>query len=194
MSKPNSNPRTRKAPVAKAPTEVPEAELTADGTLVEQTFVPAGLRRAAFRDEQGANVYTFEVPTTGGVVYAREMDDETYGEFVTRCKAVVAAMRAPALEEPRAQELDTEGKHDEAVALRQRLQQGYRNAQQENAMIARWVFEKTLAGWDYERPFSVKAFGQLNGDDQQLVMLRVIEKSGIGREDADFLVDDLLAL
>ena len=181
MSRPKSNP-------------IPEIVPTANGSFIEQMPVPTNLRKAAFRDEQGADIYTFEVPTTSGVVYAREMDDETYAEFVSRCKAVVAALRAPSENEDRAQELDKAGKHDESAKLRQQLQDGYRDAQHENARITRWTLEKTVAGWSYSRPFSVTAFGQLNGDDQQTVLLQIIQKSGIGREDSDFLVEDLLAL
>lgn len=155
-----------------------------------QKVAPNGLRQSPFRDEQDATVYHLVIDVTGGKVFAREMDAPTFKEFSKRQQQFQDMMTRPMMVEQEALQLETQNKFGEAMSLRLKTQEEVAAAQRDNKAFTRWLLERTLAGWSYARPFSMQAFSQLRGDDQQAVVQRIIRASSLGRDEADFLAED----
>jgi hypothetical protein len=166
-------------------TEQTSQEWTPEGGV--QIKPPAHLRLATFRDEQGEGDYHLAVPVTGGMVYVREMDDETFKVFCDRQKEFIALQEKPLRAELKAQELQAQNRLEEATKLRLEAIEMSLKAKEENYAFTRWLLEKLVAGWSFPRPYTPDAFAQLRSEDHQLVVGEIVRASDLNRSDADFL-------
>jgi hypothetical protein len=180
-------------------TEQIKQEWTPEGGVMPvKPPTPSHLKQVTFRDEQDANFYHNTVEVTNGVVYIREMDDETYKVFSKKQASFIKMQEEPLQVEIKAREMEAENNLKEAAQLRSDAIAKLAVAEKDLAAFNRWLLEKTVAGWSFDRPFSISAFYQLRSEDNQLVVEEIVRTSRINREglsevDANFLADASLA-
>jgi hypothetical protein len=143
-------------------------------------------RKSAFRDERGPGIYHLDIPVAGGTLYAVELNDDEFEEYLAIAKHLGESTRKMIAVEAQAKDLEEADKHKEAQDLRASVDSEATACIQGERDIKNWLFEKTLVGWSFKRPFSLKAFCGLSSSEQSKASQKIADACNVGRE-TDFL-------
>lgn len=156
--------------ISTAPVATPAAPVAA----------PHGLRKSAFRDER-EGVYHLSVPIDGCEILCLEMDDADYETYEAKTAETSDDTRRLIAIDAQAQALVESGKHEEAMKLRNSVDNDANKALADEQELQRLI-RKNVVGWTRDRPFTEKSFSGLSGEAQTKVLHGILQASGLGRD------------